>query len=253
MRKTLIAASAVAALGLMGCQKDAPSTESAASTVDIETLTEAQKQDYAMGASMAVFVNSRKDEMTRLGGELDKDVVVQGFVDALAEKSALTTDQIREFAQAGEQAMRDLVEQEAAKAAENNIAAGLAFLEENGKKEGVVTTESGLQYEVLEEGEGASPIATDSVTVHYRGTLLDGTEFDSSYSRGEPATFPLNRVIPGWTEGVQLMKEGGKYRFYIPSELAYGQRATGSITPNSTLLFDVELLAVIKPDAPAEE
>ena len=139
----------------------------------------------------------------------------------------------------------------AEQAAEKNIEAGLAYLEENGKKEGVVTTESGLQYEVLEEGEGASPEATDMVKVHYRGTLLDGTEFDSSYKRGEPAEFPLNRVISGWTEGVQLMKEGAKYRFHIPSELAYGARSTGAITPNSTLIFDVELLEVVKPEAEA--
>jgi FKBP-type peptidyl-prolyl cis-trans isomerase FkpA len=137
----------------------------------------------------------------------------------------------------------------AAQAAEKNIEAGLAYLEENGKREGVVTTDSGLQYEVLTEGEGASPAATDVVKVHYRGTLLDGTEFDSSYKRGEPAEFPLNRVIAGWTEGVQLMKEGAKYRFHIPSELAYGQRSTGAITPNSTLVFDVELLEVVKPEA----
>merc|ERR1712093_217499 len=120
----------------------------------------------------------------------------------------------------------------ASKMAEENIAKGEAFLAENGQKEGVITTESGLQYEVMAEGEGASPVATDTVKVHYKGTLLDGTEFDSSYSRGEPAVFPLNRVIPGWTEGVQT-------RFFIPSELAYGERATGNITPNSTLIFEV--------------
>lgn len=128
---------------------------------------------------------------------------------------------------------------------EENKAAGIAFLAENAKKTGVVTTASGLQYEVLTEGSGASPSATDSVTVHYRGTTIDGTEFDSSYSRGAPATFPLNRVIAGWTEGVQLMKEGAKYRFYIPSDLAYGPRGAGqAIGPNSTLIFDIELIKV---------
>ena len=122
---------------------------------------------------------------------------------------------------------------------------GIAFLAENAGKEGVMTTASGLQYEVVEEGSGASPAATDNVTVHYHGTLIDGSVFDSSVERGEPATFPLNGVIPGWTEGLQLMKEGGKTRFYIPSELAYGDRAASElIGPNSTLIFDVELIQV---------
>jgi FKBP-type peptidyl-prolyl cis-trans isomerases 1 len=122
---------------------------------------------------------------------------------------------------------------------------GRQYLEENAKREGVKTTASGLQYEVLQEGNGKSPKATDTVEVHYKGTLIDGTEFDSSYKRGRPATFPLNAVIPGWTEGVQLMKEGAKYRFAIPSNLAYGERGVpGVIGPNETLVFEVELLKV---------
>jgi FKBP-type peptidyl-prolyl cis-trans isomerase len=128
---------------------------------------------------------------------------------------------------------------------EENKAAGTAFLAENAKKPNIVTTASGLQYEVLTAGTGtASPSATANVTVHYKGTTLDGKEFDSSYSRGAPASFPLNRVIAGWTEGVQLMKEGAKYRFYIPSELAYGEQGAGPIAPNSTLIFDVELIKI---------
>jgi FKBP-type peptidyl-prolyl cis-trans isomerase len=129
---------------------------------------------------------------------------------------------------------------------EENKAAGIAFLAENAKKPNIVTTASGLQYEVLAPGTGtASPSATDSVTVHYKGTTIDGEEFDSSYSRGEPATFPLNRVISGWTEGVQLMKEGAKYRFFIPSELAYGEQGAGrAIGPNAALIFDVELIKI---------
>lgn len=132
-----------------------------------------------------------------------------------------------------------------AKSPDENKAEGAAFLAENGKKEGVITTKSGLQYKVLTEGEGAAPSATDNVTVNYKGTTIDGNEFDSSYKRGTPATFPLNRVIPGWTEGLQLMKEGAKYQFYIPSDLAYGSRGAGrDIGPNSTLIFDVELIKV---------
>lgn len=128
---------------------------------------------------------------------------------------------------------------------EENKAAGATFLAENGKKPSIKTTASGLQYEVLTEGKGKKPTATDNVTVHYKGTTIDGKEFDSSYGRGEPATFPLNGVIPGWTEGVQLMPEGSKYKFYIPSNLAYGEQgAGGSIGPNETLIFEVELIKI---------
>lgn len=126
------------------------------------------------------------------------------------------------------------------------IAAGKKFLEENKLKEGVVTTESGLQYEVIKMGKGAKPTATDKVKVHYHGTLTDGTVFDSSVDRGEPITFALNQVIPGWTEGVQLMPVGSKFRFYVPQELGYGARQAGSIPPYSTLIFEVELLGIEK-------
>lgn len=131
------------------------------------------------------------------------------------------------------------------KALKLNKEAGAKFLDENGKKEGVHATASGLQYRIIKDGEGKSPKATDNVTVHYTGRLLDGKVFDSSVSRGEPATFPLNRVIPGWTEGLQLMKEGGKFEFYIPSDLAYGAHGAGNdIPPHSTLIFEVELIKV---------
>lgn len=130
--------------------------------------------------------------------------------------------------------------------AEENIAKGKSYLEENGKREGVITTKSGLQYEVLTEGTGKSPKATDKVRCHYEGRLTDGSVFDSSYQRGEPADFGLNQVIAGWTEGVQLMKEGAKYRFHIPYLLGYGERGAGaSIPPYATLVFDVELIKVL--------
>ncbi len=126
---------------------------------------------------------------------------------------------------------------------EENKATSEAFLAENAKKDNIITTESGLQYEILQQGEGAFPSASSHVTVHYRGTTIDGKEFDSSYSRNAPASFPLNRVIAGWTEGLQLMNVGAKYRFFIPSELAYGTRGAGpDIGPNETLIFEVELL-----------
>lgn len=129
--------------------------------------------------------------------------------------------------------------------AEANQKAGEEFLEQNKTKEGVISLESGLQYLVLKEGEGPKPTATNRVTCHYHGTLIDGKIFDSSVQRGQPATFPLNQVIPGWTEGVQLMSLGSKYRFFIPSNLGYGNRQVGSdIGPNSVLIFDVELLGI---------
>ena len=126
-----------------------------------------------------------------------------------------------------------------------NAMMGKKFLAENAKKEGVQVTESGLQYLVLEPGKGISPSSTDEVSVHYKGTLIDGTEFDSSYARGEPTSFPLNRVIKGWTEGLQLMQPGAKYRFFIPPNLAYGENGAGAVIgPNSTLIFEVELIEV---------
>ena len=122
---------------------------------------------------------------------------------------------------------------------------GADFLAQNAKKQGITVTDSGLQYEVIQSGEGLSPSRTDRVTVHYRGTLVDGREFDSSYKRGKPATFPLNRVITGWTEGLQLMKVGDKWRLFIPSNLGYGSRGAGDlIGPNETLIFEVELLKI---------
>jgi FKBP-type peptidyl-prolyl cis-trans isomerase FklB len=128
--------------------------------------------------------------------------------------------------------------------AEANLKAGQDFLDENRKKAGVVALPSGLQYEILVEGNGPRPVATNKVTCHYHGTLIDGTVFDSSVRRGQPATFPLNGVIKGWTEGVQLMPAGSKWRFYIPSHLAYGDRqVSAQIGPNSTLIFDVELIS----------
>ena len=129
----------------------------------------------------------------------------------------------------------------------DNLTLGREFLAENAKNDSVVQTESGLQYMVLKEGTGIKPAATDTVTVHYTGKLIDGTVFDSSVERGEPATFPLDKVIPGWTEGLQLMSEGSQYRLFIPSELAYGSKGAGDkILPNATLIFDVQLIKVDK-------
>ncbi len=170
--------------------------------------------------------------------------LVAGIKDAIAGKPQLTPDQIKETMTAFEKDM----EQKQKAAADKNASEGTKFLEENKKKEGVKTTASGLQYKVVKEGTGAQPKANDTVTVNYRGTLINGTEFDSSYKRGEPATFPVNGVIKGWTEALQLMKAGSKYQLFIPPNLAYGERAVGpDISPNSTLIFDVELMDVKPP------
>lgn len=175
---------------------------------------------------------------------VNTDEFMQGFVDAFKKTSAMdqaTKDRLIQQFQTEQQAKMQAV---AGKKSAENKTKGTAFLEENKKKEGVVTTASGLQYKIVKQGQGVNPKATDVVKVHYHGTLIDGTVFDSSVQRNEPATFPLNRVIPGWTEGVQLMTPGSKFTFYIPSNLAYGDREAGAIAPGSTLIFEVELIEV---------
>lgn len=164
----------------------------------------------------------------------------QSIKDVMEDKATAMTSQEA-------QALLNTYFQEKQKAeSQKAISEGKAFLEENAKKEGVVTTKSGLQYEILTEGTGKQPKATDTVRCHYEGSLINGSVFDSSYKRGEPAEFGLSQVIPGWTEGVQLMKEGSKYRFYIPYLLGYGENGAGSsIPPYSTLIFDVELIKVL--------
>ena len=184
--------------------------------------------------------------------DVNSDALFAGLKDALSGKEAMTKED-RDKALAEFQ--KEMIEKQAAAtkaASEKNATEGEKFLTENKKKDGVKTTASGLQYKVLKEGSGEPPKATDSVVTNYKGTLLDGTEFDSSYKRNEPATFPVNRVIPGWTEALQLMKPGSKYQLFIPSKLAYGERGAGrDIGPNATLIFEVELLSIKPPDVPA--
>ncbi|MEJ2201797.1 MAG: FKBP-type peptidyl-prolyl cis-trans isomerase [Desulfuromonadaceae bacterium] len=176
---------------------------------------------------------------------INADVLAQGIKDTLAGKTLLTEDEARATLMAFQQEMRVKQEAKGRELAEKNKRAGDAFLAENGKKEGVMTLPSGLQYKILTVGKGNKPTKSDTVSVHYRGTLVDGTEFDSSYKRGEPATFPVSGVIPGWTEALQLMPEGSKWQLYIPADLAYGERGAGPvIAPTSTLIFEVELLSI---------
>lgn len=206
--------------------------------------SEIAKQSYSFGVSAGYYIDSAVSEHKAMGIELDAALIVRGMQDALADKATVSEEEIQNHLTNLDQIFREKQEAHAELAAVEAAAAGQAYLVENASKEGVVVTVSGLQYEVLAEGDGAKPKAEDTVTVHYKGTLLDGTTFDSSYDRGEPAQFPLNRVITGWTEGVQLMSVGSKFRFTIPSELAYGERDMGVIAPHSVLVFEVELLDV---------
>lgn len=171
------------------------------------------------------------------------DIVAEDF--AAAMKDVLTGAELKIDETEAQAMVQNYLQKKNEEKVQKAKAEGEAFLAENGKKDGVVTLPSGLQYQVLKEGEGKSPKATDQVKCHYEGTLVNGKVFDSSYRRGEPATFPLNGVIAGWTEGLQLMKEGAKYRFFIPFNLAYGTRGAGQdIPPYAALIFDVELIEV---------
>lgn len=199
---------------------------------------------YAIGISTGA--GYKENLKTLPGGEANVDDLIAGFIQAIKGDSAAMKMTPQEAQQYLQTYFVEAQAREAAKSKEE----GEKFLAENKTKEGVITTESGLQYQVITEGTGAKPTAEDRVKVHYTGTLLDGTKFDSSVDRGEPAEFGVSQVIKGWTEGLQIMPAGSKYIFWIPSELAYGERGAGQdIKPNSVLKFEVELLEVIKADA----
>ena len=236
MKKYLYSLVIATAILLAGCMEK--ETESAPTLESYD-----QKLAYAVGIQFGSRL--RQDFDT-----LDFDAFSLGIQHAFGDVEPVISeeDMIAAFKQyqqkrEAEQTAKDDV------SAEQNITEGKAFLEENAKKEGVTQLTSGVQYLVMESGdaEGTSPIATDTVSVHYQGTLIDGTEFDSSYARGQPAQFPVNRVIPGWTEILQLMKPGDKWQVFIPAGSAYGARGAGeNIGPGATLIFDVELLEVVK-------
>jgi FKBP-type peptidyl-prolyl cis-trans isomerase FklB len=197
------------------------------------------KVSYSIGMAMG------KDFKKQLI-DIDPDILAKGIKDAFSGGKALLTDQeINETMTAFQKELMAKQEELLKKAGEKNKAEGEVFLAENKKKEGVKTLASGLQYQVIKAGNGKKPTLSDTVTTHYRGTLIDGTEFDSSYRRGQPATFPVKGVISGWTEALQLMELGAKWQLFIPPNLAYGERGAGrNIGPNATLIFEIELMSI---------
>jgi FKBP-type peptidyl-prolyl cis-trans isomerase FklB len=207
--------------------------------------TEKDKQSYAIGLNVGKSLH--RDDI-----DVDPKIVLQGLQDAMAGGPVLLTDdQIKTVMTDLQTQVRQQQEAKRQALAETNKKDGAAFLAANATKPGVVTLPSGLQYKILTPGTGPKPTATDSVVCNYRGTLLDNTEFDSSYKRGQPATFPVTGVIKGWTEALQLMPVGSKWQLFIPPDLAYGERAQGPIGPNATLVFEVELMSIQPKTPPA--
>ena len=203
--------------------------------------TSVDSASYAIGISTGA--GYKQNLKTLPGGEANVDDLIAGFIQAIKGDSAA----MKMTPQAAQQYLQTYFIEAQARESQASKAEGEKFLAENKTKEGVITTESGLQYKVITEGKGAKPTTSDKVKVHYTGTLLDGTKFDSSVDRGEPAEFGVTQVIKGWTEGLQIMPVGSKYIFWIPSELAYGERGAGQdIKPNSVLKFEVELLEIVK-------
>jgi FKBP-type peptidyl-prolyl cis-trans isomerase FklB len=209
----------------MGQEKDVPKTQK-------------DKVSYVIG--MDIGTNLKKQ-----GIDINPDVVFKGMKDAFSgNKPLLTEKEMDETIAAFEKEMKTKQEAKMKQAGEKNKKEGDAFLAENKKKDGIITLPSGLQYKVIKKGSGKKPKSSDTVTTHYKGTLIDGTEFDSSYKRGQPVSFQVGGVIAGWTEALQLMEEGAKWQLFIPSQLAYGERGAGPIGPNATLVFEVELISI---------
>jgi FKBP-type peptidyl-prolyl cis-trans isomerase FkpA len=257
LRHTALAL-AVGSLALFaaGCNKsdkaDAAKTESTAETGkpgDAKAIpglpTEKDRVSYMIGMGLGKSLEPVKDE-------IDFDVVAKAVKSSLAGEKLLMDE--KQAAEVNEAFMQKLQAKQIAEMmakSKKNLEEGQKFLAENGKKPGVKTTASGLQYQVITEGSGPKPTSSDVVRVHYKGTLLDGKTFDSSYDRGEPVVFPLGQVVPGWQEGIALMPVGSKYKLWIPAKLGYGEKGTpgGPIGPNATLAFEVELLDIVKPGA----
>jgi len=236
-------------IALIGCSQEAKQDTTKAAVLD----TEIQKQAYGLGASIGMYMQRNLEQQSKLGLDLDKGLIADGFLDSLDGESLLEQEEIQVLLTSLDEQMKTKQQEMTAEASENGIAEGQSFLDENAQREGVQVTSSGIQYEVIVEADGQKPLATDTVVVHYAGTLLNGEEFDSSIKRGQPAVFPLNRVIRGWTEGVQLMSVGAKYKFTIPSDLAYGPKGNPPTIPgNAVLQFEIELLEIKKAEPAVE-
>jgi FKBP-type peptidyl-prolyl cis-trans isomerase len=247
VQQTLLAAALAAAFGVASAQEPAkkpaamtaaPAAAGAAKDAKPPIAIDKNKVSTMVGMDIGRGLTQIKDD-------IDIKIVEQALEQTLkGEKTSLTQEEALQVRQAYMQQMQAKRVTEQKAAAEKNKGEGSAFLAKNKSKSGVKTTASGLQYEVEKEGTGPKPKATDTVKVNYLGTKIDGTKFDSSYDRGQPATFPLNGVIKGWSEGLQLMPVGSKYKFFVPADLAYGENAPGPIGPNATLIFEVELLGI---------
>lgn len=270
MNKHLLALSLVLVLSACGAEeakKEEPkaaaatvtpaaaSTPAAPAAAGKTFANEIDKVSYGIGASIAGGFVASIPRYKELGYEFNEAEILRGVQDTLKKSTVLTEDEIRTSLMEFHQKVSAKQQEHLAKVGDENKTKGAAFLAENAKKDGVKVTASGLQYKVITEGKGKKPKADDKVSVHYKGTLLDGTQFDSSYERGQPAEFPVNGVIQGWVEALQLMTEGSKWQLFIPSELAYGDRGTPNIPPHSVLTFEVELLSILPAEAakPAAE
>ncbi|PNK60577.1 FKBP-type peptidyl-prolyl cis-trans isomerase [Psychrobacter sp. FDAARGOS_221] len=246
MTPKLLATAMLATLVSVGCANNGNKTENGGSSATVtEQSSELEKVGYSLGYATAEGYRESLDD-------LNIDTFEQGFRDAFAGKDAVLSDEhmnevMTKYQEKKQAEMMEKMQQEAA----TNKEEGDKFLAENAKKEGVKTTESGLQYKVIKAGTGKSPTEKDMVKLNYEGKLLDGTVFDSSYDRDEPVVFPVGGLITGFTEGLQLMKEGGEYELYIPADLAYGEIGNEGIAPNSTLIFKVEMIEV-NPEMPEQ-
>jgi FKBP-type peptidyl-prolyl cis-trans isomerase FklB len=269
MRKLSVTAAATLTVGILmlgnsvaqqtpaGTAKPAPAKTSTATkpasatvaktTAPLTLTTQKDKVSYAIG--MNIGQSMKKDSL-----DINPDILLRGLKDAMSGgKLLMTDDEVKATMTELRTEVTQRKEAEAKQMSDANRQAGQQFLAANKSKPGVVTLPSGLQYKILKEGTGPKPTATDTVVCNYRGTLINGTEFDSSYKGGQPATFPVDKVIKGWTEVLQLMPVGSKWEVYVPSDLAYGERSPGGeIGPNSTLIFEIDLLSIQDKNAPAK-